>query len=121
MTTGWKLSADCRERLLASHAPRYAQAVADHVTFLGGEQGRGAAPPEPAADPQIVGHTDDGAGVEAMVVAIAGSTDRPDGSTWHITWSLGEGRTAKESNAVIAEHGWSPLDPLELELEPASW
>ena len=27
-----------------------------------------------------------------MVVELDGTTDRPDGSTYHITWSLGPGR-----------------------------
>ena len=58
----------------------------------------------------IVGRTDDDAGVEAMVVTIDGTTDRPDGSTYHITWSLGAGRRAKESNDVLKERGWQDLD-----------
>ena len=40
-------------------------------------------------------------GVEAMVVTIDGDTARPDGSTFHITWSLGDGRRARESNDVL--------------------
>ena len=59
---------------------------------------------------EIVGRADDGEGVEAMVVRIAGTTDRPDGSTYHITWSLADGRRAKESNDVIAACGWTEFD-----------
>ena len=33
-------------------------------------------------------------------------TDRPDGSTYHITWSLGPGRKARESNDVLRDQGW---------------
>ncbi len=53
-------------------------------------------------------------GVEAMVVAIDGTTDRPDGSTYHITWSLGDGRRARESNDVLQGTrlaGARPPDP----------
>jgi hypothetical protein len=46
-----------------------------------------------------------------MVVRIGGTTDRPDGSTYHITWSLRPGRQAKESNDVIARHGWREVHP----------
>jgi hypothetical protein len=55
-----------------------------------------------------------------MVVAIDGSTDRPDGSTFHITWSLGPGRRARESNDVIREGGWARFDqPIPVTLTPA--
>lgn len=122
MTTGWKLDHDQRSALLARHPPRYAQAVADHVTLLANHAGGMTAdPPEPVGAACIVGHADDGAGVEAMVVAIDGSTRRPDDGTWHVTWSLAEGRTAKESNAVIARLGWQALDGGPLNLEPARW
>lgn len=64
----------------------------------------GAALPPPCVA-AIVGRSDDGRGVEAMVVQIDGSTGRPDGSTYHITWSLQPGRKAVESNDVIAKAG----------------
>ena len=121
MNTGWKLTRDCRTALLERHPPRYAKAVADHVTFKGpGGGGEDRAPP-PVRSARIIGRADDGAGVEAFVVEIDGDTGRPDGGTWHVTWSLGEGRSARESNAVIAEHGWKPCGAEDLELSPARW
>jgi hypothetical protein len=82
--------------------------VAHHVTLKFGD--RAAVPPTDTAA-EVVGHVDDGQGLEALVVRIAGSTDRPDGSTYHITWSLAPGREARESNAVIANLGWTGLAP----------
>ncbi|MEO7603076.1 MAG: hypothetical protein ABIS39_07440 [Sphingomicrobium sp.] len=113
--TGWKLDRGERETLLRDHPPRYAEAVADHVTLeVGGE----ALPDDVRA--AIVGRTDDGAGVEAMVVTIDGTADRPDGSTYHITWSLGPGRLAVESNDVIRERGLKSFaDPIPVTLIPA--
>ena len=71
---------------------------------------------------EIVGRSDDGKGVEAMVVSIGGTTDRPDGSTYHITWSLAKGRRAKESNDVICQFGWEPFElPMPVKLEPAAF
>lgn len=70
---------------------------------------------------QVIGHVDDGAGVEALVVAIDGSTARPDGKVWHITWSLGDGRAARESNDVIARLGWVTMTAWDVEMEPAVW
>lgn len=122
MTTGWKLDPAQRTDLLARFPPRYAQPVADHVTLLSNQAGGATAdPPAPVHDARIVGRADDGEGVEAMVVAIGGSTLRPDGGTWHITWSLAEGRAPKESNAVIARGNWKQLDGGELTLTPARW
>jgi len=118
--TGWKLDPDQRAELLAQFPPRYAEPVADHVTLESGVA-QGAPLPAPA-DAAIVGRADDGAGVEAMVVRLNGTTDRPDGSTFHITWSLAEGREAKESNAVIAARGWTELAlPMPVRLIPARW
>jgi hypothetical protein len=114
---GWKLDRGEREQLLARFAPRYQQAVADHVTL---ETNAESKPLPPEVSAEILGRADDGAGVEAMVVALDGSTDRPDGSTFHITWSLGPGRRAKESNHVIRDRGWQRFDaPIRVTITPA--
>lgn len=113
---GWALDRDERESLLARFPPKYANAVADHVT-LAFKPTHPKLPTETQGE--IVGEADDGRGVQAMVVRIGGTTDRPDGSTYHITWSLADGRRAVESNDVIREHGWEPLpNAVPLELEP---
>jgi hypothetical protein len=105
---GWALDRSQREELLRRFPPRYQEAVADHVTLKFGDA-EAQLPTETAGE--IVGEADDGQGVQAMVVRIGGTTDRPDGSTYHITWSLRPGRQAKESNDVIARHGWREVDP----------
>jgi hypothetical protein len=113
---GWLLADEDREKLLERFPPRYEKTVAHHVT-LKTEAEQEPIPPEVKA--QIVGQTDDGKGVQAMVVAIDGTTDRADGSTYHITWSLGDGRRARESNDVLKERGWEELDhPIPISLEP---
>ena len=113
---GWLLADDDREKLLAQFEPRYEKTVAHHVT-LKTDAADDPLPPEVHA--QVVGTTDDDEGVQAMVVAIDGTTDRPDGSTYHITWSLAEERRARESNDVLKERGWEELDhPIPVKLEP---
>jgi len=113
---GWLLAKDDRERLLSQFPPNYERPVAHHVTLKSDAANEPLPPPVSA---QIVGRTDDGNGVEAMVVTINGTTDRPDGSTYHITWSLGEGRRAVESNDVLKERGWEEFDhPIPVTLEP---
>ena len=114
---GWLLDPGDRADLLARIPPAYEKTIAHHVTLKVGPAPGEAAPA--AEDPTVVGIADDGAGVQALVVRIAGTTDRPDGSSWHITWSLADGRRAVESNEVIARRGWTPLGPFPIRLIPA--
>ncbi|HEV2078955.1 MAG TPA: hypothetical protein VGR19_03530 [Allosphingosinicella sp.] len=115
---GWKLDPDQRKELLQQFPPKFSQVVADHVTLVSRVPARAELPCEEHCE--IVGRVDDGEGVEAMVVSLGGTTDRPDGSTYHITWSLSPGRRAKESNDVIARLGWTELDlPMPVRLIPA--
>jgi len=113
---GWKLPCDERERLLERFEPKYENVIADHVTLRVGAR---SFPAKPEAA-RIVGRADDGESVECLVVEVDGTTDRPDGSTYHITWSLGPGRRAIESNDVLRDEGWRPVStPIDIELEPA--
>ena len=115
---GWKLDREQRKELLLQFPPRYSEVVADHVTLTARVARNSELPSETLGE--IVGRADDGKGVEAMVVSIAGTTDRPDGSTYHITWSLEKGRRAKESNDVIRQYGWQPIElPVPVMLQPA--
>ena len=102
--------------MLEGFPPAYPGIVADHVTHKPDDA------PMPHADTgRIIGRADDGQGVEAMVVEVAGRLRRPDGGVYHITWSLGPGREAKESNAVIAEKGWVALmTPVDVALIAAA-
>ena len=112
---GWKLPKAHRDRLLERFPPRYEDVIADHVTL---RVGGGELPEKPAA--RIVGRADDATSLECLVVELDGTTDRPDGSTYHITWSLGAGREAVESNDLLREQGWEPIGaPVAIELEPA--
>ena len=114
---GWMLDVRERAELLAKHPPRYATVVAHHVTLATDAEDHDL---PPAVRASVVGRTDDEQGVEAMVVMIDGDTDRPDGSTFHITWSLGNGRRARESNDVLKERGWQELDhPIAINPTPA--
>ena len=117
---GWKLDREQRKELLQQFPPRYPNIDADHVTLRTGA-GEDAALPDECLG-EIVGRADDGRGVEAMVVAIGGTTGRPDGSVYHITWSLGPGREAQESNDVLAGRQWVALDlPMPVKLRPERW
>jgi hypothetical protein len=115
---GWKVDCDQRAELLQQFPPTFGHVVADHVTL----QAKAAddAPIPLESEGMIVGRADDGRSVEAMVVSIGGTTDRPDGGTYHITWSLADGRHARECNDLLAGRQWTDFDlPMPVRLHPA--
>jgi hypothetical protein len=114
---GWLLDPRDRTALLARIPPAYPDVVAHHVTLAVDPEGALRLPVETAGE--VIGIADDGAGVQALVVRIAGGVRRPDGGVWHITWSLASGRRAVESNSVIAQRGWRDLEALPVRLRPA--
>lgn len=118
---GWKLDRDQRQKLLEQFPPRYPDVIADHVTLkTNSERGELPGPAEAA----IVGRADDDDSLECLVVTINGTTDRPDGSTFHITWSLdkSKGREARESNDVLKKKGWELLETtIPIGVEPNRW
>lgn len=119
---GWSLDPEERRRLLERFPPRYPDVIADHVT-LASKVGRDAPLPTEGGG-EIIGRIDDEAGLQALIVAIGGTPARPDGGTYHISWSLdrSRGRQPVESNDVIARLGWHPLPaPVPIRLIPARW
>lgn len=119
-TIGWKLDRREREALLVQIPPLWPDIVADHVTLAAGVPPGTPLPEETRGE--IVGSVSDGEGLQAVVVRIGGSVDRPDGGIYHVTWSLdrGRGREAVESNAVLARLGWVPFyAPVKVHLLPA--
>ena len=118
--TGWKLDPGERERLLARFKPLFPDVIADHATLRTGTDHKTPLPRETAGE--IVGGTDDGSGAQALVVRIGGTTDRSDGSTYQITWSLdrARGRRPVESNALLAQVDRQALpEPVPIRLRPA--
>ncbi|KRC78171.1 hypothetical protein [Sphingomonas sp. Root241] len=117
-TIGWLLDEVDRAALIARFPPVWPDVIAHHVTLKSATDQ--PLPTETAG--QVVGQVNDGEGLQALVVAIHGTTDRPDGSTYHITWSLDKarGREAKQSNDVLRERGFDRLDaPIPIRLTPS--
>lgn len=118
--TGWKLEPSDRDKLLMRFEPLFPDVIADHVTLRTGTDEKTPLPRETRG--QVIGEIDDGAGVQALVVKIGGTTNRADGSTYHITWSIdrARGRRPVESNNAIAQLGWRSLpEPVSVRLKPA--
>jgi hypothetical protein len=68
----------------------------------------------------VAGAADDGAGVQALVAGVGGTTRRPDGSTCHAACSQAPGRRAVEGNGAVRGHGRTPVPgPRRIRTEPA--
>ena len=117
---GWKLDEAERSSLLDRFPPLWPDVIADHITLASGVP-QDAPLPEPQQS-EIVGSISDGEGLQALIVVVGGNSGRPDGGTFHITWSLdrSRGREAVQSNDVIADLGWRRLpEPVPIKTAPA--
>lgn len=115
---GWILDEGQRATLLETFPPRYERVVAHHVTLWGHREN--AHIPQ-AAKILIVGHADNGRDLECYVASVDGETRRPDGSVYHVTWSLDPetGVAPKDSNRLLQESEWAPLaEPVRLLTRP---
>jgi hypothetical protein len=116
---GWLLDEAERKALLARFPPLYTDVIAHHVTLQANAPAKAPLPAE--AEAEIVGEADDGRGLQALVVRVGDTTRRPDGGTYHITWSLdrSRGRKPVHSNDVIGTQGWTACTPVPISLKPA--
>ncbi len=115
----WVLPERDRALLLKVFPPRYPDVLAHHITHIHGVPDDTALPTTSRA--RIIGETDDGKGVQALVVDMG--HERPGGGTYHITWSIDRaaGRAPKHSNLAIAEVGYEPVTPIVLDDLKASF
>src|SRR5947209_20568566 len=94
--TGWKLPQTERDMLLQRFPPKYEKVGADHVTRQTGATRETPLPHTPDSA-RVIGRADDGKSLECPVVEMDGMRDRPDASTYHITWSRGPPKPSREA------------------------
>ena len=102
------LTDESRKKLLSIFRPSYSRVVAHHVTVQFGNVTAEDIPT--GKDIKVVGHLDTGDGLQALVVSVDGEVDRPDGSVYHITWSLENGYKPVDSNKMIKSLGYKEID-----------
>lgn len=114
--TGFELDKKSRRQLLNQLPPKFADVMAHHITYKFGVS-EDAIPAQPKTA-EIVGYASDNS-LEAYIVAINGSIVRPDGKTYHITWSLDRSKNRKpvQSNNVI-NNGWTKITPIPIDVYP---
>ena len=109
-----------RQMLAAHFPPKYADFVGHHITYKFGVNKQTAKIPSTPKSIKVVGYADDGKSLEALVVEVNGKTLRPDGETYHITWSLDRaaGRKPAQSKPLVAS-GFTPVNPpIEIKAKP---
>ena len=116
---GWEIHPEDREWLLGLFSPSYRDIIAHHVTYKFGVDQDFIMPKD--GEGIVVGVADDGEKVQALVVEIGGTTQRPDGKVYHITWSIDRSLGARpvHSNSVIAEFGYTDVPRTLVRLKPS--
>ena len=116
--TAYEISPGSRAAILERFVPRFSDVICHHVTERFGVPRKHTRLPLPA-EVVIVGYTCDLL-QEALIVAVNGSTRRPDGLVYHITLSLerSAGRKPADSNQCIALLGWRPVAPMPVHTVP---
>ena len=119
MYTAHVLDEESRTMLLTKFVPKYSKVIGHHVTVdFGVPEGT---PAPNYADVKLVGYIDSGDGLEALVVSVDGTHTRPDGKTYHITWSLDPDQySPKDSNDLLSNvrNRWTMVMPTELMTTP---
>lgn len=118
MYTGYLLTEETRSKLLKAYPPKYANVVCHHITEHFPAKRSDPAPAMPNTI-KVIGHIDSGDGVEGLLVAINGSSMRPDGSRYHITHSLADGRKPVETNKYVDDAIVG--NPMDIIVEPKNF
>lgn len=119
MYTCYKLTEESRSKLLSLFSPKFERVIAHHITLKFGV-GQNEPMPEQPKSCSVVGYASNEK-IECLVVEVNGTTRRQDGKTLHITMSL-DSNLAKpvDSNALLAESGWSPVDSaIKISVKPS--
>lgn len=118
MYIAYELDKKSRQSLAAAFPPKYADFIGHHITLRMVKKTETNLPSMPKSV-RVVGYADDGEGLEALVVEINGKLTRPDGKTYHITWSLdrSKGRKPAQSNGLVAG-GYEAVTPIDIQAKP---
>ena len=113
--TAYVLTKESRDKLLDSFPPVYENVIAHHITVVFGIP-KNTHPPKKPKTVQVIGYINDGEGVEGLLVSVNGNTNRDDGSKYHITMSLANGRKAVETNNYVNDV--TKIHPITIDVIP---
>lgn len=114
---GYSIDGPVRDKLIDLFPPMFDRVALHHITYQYGVE---ESLPPTATVAKIVA-TVSNERAQALVVEINGTTERPNGQTFHITvsYAASQGASAKDSNQAIAESPWEPLErPMTIPITP---
>lgn len=104
------------EKLKIKFPPKNERFIGHHVTVNNHHRKGDELPAE--AKLKVVGHVEE-EGLEALIVSVNGKTKRPDGNTYHITWSLDPSKKKPvDSNDLINRSDYTLTLPMQIEATP---
>lgn len=115
--TGYQLTSSAHHELLAHIEPIHPDVIAHHVTH---EYGVYESLPPDAEYVRVVAMASNET-VQAAIVKVNGTTERPGGKFYHITISIDRAAGAKpvDSNDLVADSkNWVAVDPFNLAVMP---
>jgi len=116
--TAYRLTDHAQSMLLGHIDPVHPEVIAHHVTHEYGVYEQ--LPPGNVVSVRVT-HVAQNDVVQAAVVKVDGSTQRPDGRTYHVTISVDRdaGGEPAMSNALLADPStWVPVDPFTIAVMP---
>lgn len=114
MYSGYLLSTKSRNQLKALYPPKYPDFIGEHVT----EKFPDTALPEAPQTVRIIGYADDGKMCEGFLVEVDGTTKRPSGGLYHLTWSIDRNAGAKPVHTNDIINGATRIDPITIQVSP---
>lgn len=102
--TAYVLTDETIEMLKERFPPKYPDFLGHHITVEFDVPSDTPLPPDVTDRIEVIGFKDSGDGLQVLVVSIKGSTKRPDGSWYHITWSLDFNKyNSVDSNTLLRD------------------
>ena len=115
--TAYVLDQSSRDTLEKRFPPKYEKFIGHHITYQFGVPADNETPPP--AHVKVVGYIDSGDGLEALVVAVNGSSTRPDGQIFHITWSLNPDKYKPvDSNQLLKQKRFTIIRAIPIATSP---
>lgn len=118
MYTAYQLTERSRKKLFLLFPPKYPEFIGHHITVNFGVSADAELPKQTTLV-EIVGYIDNGDGVEGFLVEIDGTSDRPSGGKFHITWSIDRSKGYKPVNTNDYISSATTIHPIRIDVVPA--
>jgi hypothetical protein len=117
MYTAYTLTSVSKKKLYLLYPPKYPEFIGHHITEEFGVPDGTDIPDDPTLV-EIVGYIDNGKGVEGFLVEVNGTSDRPTGGKYHITWSINRDKGYKPFHTNDHTGDATSIPPIRITVVP---